>query len=159
MIAPVMAVTILMVVALPRQDRTNTSPSGATSSREARTFGGPRKRLLLLLPIVYKLGVITTLLGVLVALAVKSLAVGLLLLALGVANLAVVSKLKGGHSMGGWSGGHGGGGGYGGPVHVHVHGGAGGGHSQPYAAWEPQPVPHGSHYSEQYSPPPHYRRR
>ncbi|KAK7866521.1 hypothetical protein R5R35_002480 [Gryllus longicercus] len=137
-------------------------------ARAARTFGGPRKRLLLLLPIVYKLGVITTLLGVLIALAVKSVAIGLLLLALGAANLAAVTKLKA--SDHGWSGG---GGGHSGgvPIHLHVHGGSvsgggggggggGGYHHQAYAAWEPAPSAPHPHYTEHYSPSgPHYSRR
>ncbi|XP_067004506.2 uncharacterized protein [Anabrus simplex] len=98
---------------------------------DGRTFGfGARKRLMMaLLPMMYKMGVMTTMLGGLIILTLKGLAIGVILLVLAMSNL--VAKLKYGHGggyQGGW--GH-----YPGPpIHVHVHS-DGHGHKQAYSGW------------------------
>ncbi|XP_069690603.1 uncharacterized protein [Periplaneta americana] len=108
----------------------------------ARTFGGPRKRLLwLMLPLMYKMGVMTTMLAGLIVITLKSLTVGLILLLLAVGNLASKRKHYGGHYAP-----HG-------PtdIHVHVHNEP---HSQEaYSGWHQHQ--HQDHAAEY---PGHYRR-
>ena len=62
---------------------------------EPRTFVGPRKRLMVLLPLAYKLGVMTTMLGGLLVLMLKGLTISVILLILAVGNLLSKHKYHG----------------------------------------------------------------
>jgi hypothetical protein len=95
---------------------------------------------MLLLPLVYKMGVIMTLLGGLVVLTLKGLTIGVILLILAVGNLSSKHKYHG-HP-------------YGGPidVHVHIHNDQ---HGQAYSGWHQEHVDQPTYHVEH---PGHYRR-
>ncbi|KAF6203497.1 hypothetical protein GE061_001828 [Apolygus lucorum] len=82
-----------------------------SSRSEPRTFGVMRRLKLVLLPIMYKLGVITTLLTLLTVFALKGLTIGVLLLIMG--SVGLIHKFKVPYHEGGAQK----------DVHVHVHGG------------------------------------
>jgi hypothetical protein len=113
---------------------------------ERRTFGGPRKRLMLLLPIMYKMGVMTTMIGGLLVLTLKGLTIGVILLILAVSNLFSKHKQYGHPHYGPTD------------IHVHIHNDP---HGQAYSSWHQehvdQPtyhVEHSGHYHRRWSPPP-----
>jgi hypothetical protein len=95
---------------------------------------------MLLLPLVYKMGVMTTLLGGLVVLTLKGLTIGVILLILAVGNLFGKYKHYGHPHPGPMD------------IHVHVHNDA---HGQAYSGWHEehvdQPTYHVGHHG-------HYRR-
>jgi hypothetical protein len=95
---------------------------------------------MLLLPLVYKMGVMTTLLGGLVVLTLKGLTIGVILLILAVGNL--FSKYKHhGHPHGGPM-----------DIHVHIHNDP---HGQAYSGWHQEHVDQPTYHVEH---PGHYRR-
>jgi hypothetical protein len=108
---------------------------------EPRTFGGPRKRLMVLLPLVYKMGVMTTMLGALLVLSLKGLTIGVILLILAVGNLLSKHKY---HAF---------------PhhaptdIHVHIHNDA---HGQAFSGWQKEHVDHSTFHADHPGP---YRRR
>nr|CAD7258649.1 unnamed protein product [Timema shepardi] len=81
-----------------------------------RTFGARKRLMMVLLPMMYKMGVMTTLLVALVVLVLKSITIGIILLVLAFGNL--FGKLGWQHHQqqqhGGWTPPQP-------PVHVHVH--------------------------------------
>ncbi|KAJ9592999.1 hypothetical protein L9F63_015369 [Diploptera punctata] len=111
------------------------------ANRESRTFGGPRKRLMfLLMPLMYKMGVMTTMLGGLIVLTLKMLTIGVILLILAVTN--AFSKFK-----------HHGSPYHHGPtdIHVHVHADP---HTQAYSGWHQEEHPAHYHHRRQWTAPP-----
>lgn len=89
---------------------------------EQRTFGARRRIMMALLPVMYKMGVMTTMLGVLVVLALKGITIGIILLFLSLGSF--LSKFKA-HGVP-WQ-----------PqkpldIHVHVHTDS---HKQAYSGW------------------------
>ncbi|XP_012230868.1 protein apnoia [Linepithema humile] len=95
---------------------------------EARTFGHKRFQLMLM-PMMYKMGAMMTLLMVLTAISVKGLIVGLILLVLKLS--AFLAKFHTGHSA--WSPSQ--------PIHVHVHNSFPHAHAQAYHGWIPASGP------------------
>lgn len=108
---------------------------------EPRTFGGPRKRLMVLLPLAYKMGVMTTMLGVLMVLMLKGLTIGVILLILAVGNLFSKHKYHGfpHHAPT--------------DIHVHIHNDA---HGQVYSGWHQEHADKSTLHADH---PGHYIRR
>ncbi|XP_066596304.1 uncharacterized protein [Prorops nasuta] len=100
-----------------------------TEVAEGRTFGAHKRVQFLLMPMIYKMGVMMTMLTVLTVISLKGLFVGVTLLVLKLA--AFIAKFSGGWHSGGF-----GGQGYPQPVHVHLHGGPPQIHGPVYGAWE-----------------------
>ena len=107
---------------------------------EPRTFGGPRKRLMILLPLAYKMGVMTTMLGALLVLTLKGLTIGIILLILAVGNVFSKHKFHGfpHHPPT--------------DIHVHVHHDV---HGQAYSGWHKEYVDHPTLHADH----PGYNRR
>ncbi|XP_047104148.1 uncharacterized protein LOC124723016 [Schistocerca piceifrons] len=97
------------------------------SKQGSRTFGARRRIMMALLPMMYKMGVMTTMLGGLIILAFKGLTIGVILLLLGFGNFFHKFKSQGPP----WYPHH--------PtdIHVHVHTD---GHKQAYSGWHYGPV-------------------
>lgn len=98
------------------------------NNQGSRTFGARRRIMMALLPMMYKMGVMTTMLGGLIILALKGLTIGVILLLLGFGNFFHKFKSQGPP----WYPQH--------PtdIHVHVHTD---GHKQAYSGWHYGPVP------------------
>ncbi|PSN46807.1 hypothetical protein C0J52_11180 [Blattella germanica] len=102
-------------------------------SRDSRTFIGPRRKLMfLLMPLMYKMGVMTTMLTGLIVLTLKLLTIGVILLILAVGNSFGKYKHYGGSYHHGPS-----------DIHVHVHSDP---HVQAYSGWQHEDH-HPGHYS------------
>lgn len=89
---------------------------------ESRTFGRPIRKLKnALIPVMFAMGIVFSMIKFIMFLAMKSVAIGMTILILNVAVIAtkMVLFFKGGHATGLVE--HGGGSGYGKDVHVHVH--------------------------------------
>lgn len=110
-------------------------------SRQGRTFGQKRIQFMMLAPIMYKLGVMMTMLMVLTVISAKGLVIGAILLILKLSSFLAKFYV-------GWqpSQGHGQIWPHQQPVHVHVHGQQA--HHQAYSAWPPD--------SDTISPDEHY---
>ncbi|XP_017761514.1 PREDICTED: uncharacterized protein LOC108551765 [Eufriesea mexicana] len=95
------------------------------TSRQARTFGHKRIQLMLM-PMMYKMGVITTMLTVLTVISLKGLLIGAILLMLKLGTL--IAKFSSGwqHNAQGAQ-----------PIHVHVHNSLPTAHNQAYSGWMP----------------------
>jgi hypothetical protein len=94
---------------------------------------------MLLLPIVYKLGVISTMIAGLIVLTLKGLTIGVILLILAVGNLFSKHKQYG-HPHHGPT-----------DIHVHIHNDP---HGQAYSGWHHEHVDHSGHYGRRWYPPP-----
>ncbi|XP_011157351.1 uncharacterized protein LOC105194227 [Solenopsis invicta] len=95
---------------------------------EFRTFGGPGKRLqFMLMPMMYKMGVMMTMLMVITAISAKGLLIGLMVLVLKLSTF--LAKFHSGwHTPQPWPSPQ--------PVHVHVHSTLPHMHPQIYQNWE-----------------------
>jgi hypothetical protein len=96
---------------------------------------------MVLLPLAYKLGVMTTMLGGLLVLMVKGLTISVILLILAVGNLLSKHKYHGFPHHGPKD------------IHVHIHTDA---HGQAYSGWHQEHVEQPTFHAEH---PGHYRRR
>ncbi|XP_020281366.1 uncharacterized protein LOC109853551 [Pseudomyrmex gracilis] len=94
---------------------------------KSRTFGHKRLQLMLM-PMMYKMGVMMTMLMVLTAISVKGLLIGVILLVLKLSTF--LAKLHSGHSEHSYPSAQ--------PIHVHVHNSFP--HLHPYHAWESIPA-------------------
>ncbi|XP_076679998.1 uncharacterized protein LOC143375109 [Andrena cerasifolii] len=102
------------------------SKSQETTAGEARTFGMKRLQFMLM-PMMYKMGVMMTMLTVLTVISLKGLLIGATLLVLKLGT--IIAKFSSGwqqHHAQAWSPQ---------PVHVHVHNSLPVAHNQPYAGW------------------------
>ncbi|XP_076161142.1 uncharacterized protein LOC143143606 [Ptiloglossa arizonensis] len=98
----------------------------ATTGRQARTFGVKRLQFMMM-PMVYKMGVMMTMLTVLTLISLKGLLIGATLLMLKIGT--IIAKLSSGwqqHQPSALSSQ---------PIHVHVHNSPAIGHHQPYSGW------------------------
>ncbi|XP_008211139.1 uncharacterized protein LOC103316907 [Nasonia vitripennis] len=106
--------------------------------REGRTFGHKRIQFMMM-PMIYKMGVMMTMLAVLTVISLKGLLIGLILLILKLSTIfgkiySWHSQSYGHHSHAAWTPPQ--------PVHVHVHNNGGydthgHGQAQAYSGWEP----------------------
>ncbi|XP_011643644.1 uncharacterized protein LOC105431260 [Pogonomyrmex barbatus] len=102
-----------------------------TEREESRTFGNKRVQFMLM-PMMYKMGVMMTMLMVITAISAKGLLIGVILLVLKLSTF--LAKLHSGwHAPQPWSSPQ--------PVHVHVHGTFPHVHPQMYQSWEPASGP------------------
>ncbi|XP_035786045.1 uncharacterized protein LOC118463535 [Anopheles albimanus] len=110
--------TITLTVTVDAASLTTEERSSGTGVAESRTFGRIRRLQGLIIPVMFFLGVMKTLLAFLVAVSLKTLFVGvsILMINVGLALAKVIAffKTKHEHYGGGWSGGEK-------NIHVHIH--------------------------------------
>ncbi|XP_043785739.1 uncharacterized protein LOC122711234 [Apis laboriosa] len=102
--------------------------------REGRTFGHKRIQFMLM-PMMYKMGVMMTMLIVLTAISVKGLLVGAMLLMLKLSTLIAKFSFGWQHNAQTPQ-----------PIHVHVHNSPPTAHNQAYSGWMPGSGPGGEHH-------------
>ncbi|CAL1686898.1 unnamed protein product [Lasius platythorax] len=112
----------------------NEDDQGIARYEEARTFGKIRRLQFMLMPLIYKMGVMMTMLMVLTAISVKGLFVGIILLVLKLATF-LAKFYTGWHAASQ-------------PIHLHIHNSSPyvqSVHPQMYHNWVPMSGP-GDHY-------------
>ncbi|EZA50726.1 hypothetical protein DMN91_001405 [Ooceraea biroi] len=102
--------------------------------KESRTFGQKRIQFMLM-PMMYKMGVMMTMLMVLTAISVKGLVIGIILLVLKLSTF-LGTLHSGWHAPQPWSSSQ--------PIHVHVHNSYP--HAQAYHSWESSGPGYDDHY-------------